>query len=102
MRKNIILFILLSFLISGKEKQSSPSEMARILTKKKAIQKFAIPTEIENHPEWKELKTRHILEINQLREEASKMQRNEFKKIYRDLIQLQKDDEYQLFKKLKI
>ena len=101
MRTKLLLFILLSFLISENEKTGANLERGKILEKKEAYQAFIVPTEIETLPEWKILTDRHKLELFQLRTNSKKLDRSNFRNKFLEVRKRHKEEKYQLFKKLK-
>lgn len=100
MRTKLISFILLSFILSENEAAVSDKIRSQILEKKQEIQPFVIPAKLKDHPDWLALKVQHDLEIRQLRKDSKNMSREKFREKYLNVRKRQKEEKYQLVKKL--
>ena len=68
MRTKLIFIILLCLIASKNEELTKNIDNNKILNKKRTLQKFIVPSDIQKHSDWKTLKMLHDIEIRELRE----------------------------------
>ena len=100
MRTKLIFIILLSLIASKNEELTKNIDNNKILNKKRTLQKFIVPSDIQKHSDWKTLKMLHDIEIRELRENIKKVDRKVYRKKFLDLKKKQKEQEYKLYQKL--